>query len=149
MSDVQVPLVLCVGEMNPYGADPYFALYYLPREASGNRLRCILGLTDEDYMRYCARTNLCRGSWDLAAARLEAARLLEAAPEHCFLLLGARVRQAFAGPEPLRVASSGGRTLVGLHHPSGRCRKWTSEVVAELRVLLGRFVPAVPWGRNP
>ncbi len=144
---VQKPLVLCVGEMNPYGADPYFALYYLPRTASGNNLRRILGLSDEAYMTYCARTNLCRGRWDLSKAREEAARLTLADPVPVFLLLGVRVRDAFNGPAAFGVSSVCGKTLVGLPHPSRRCRVWYDEAqIVRARGLLRAHAPGVPWG---
>ena len=55
--------VLLVGEVNPYGADPRMALYHLPRGASGDRLREILGLDDATYIRRLSRVNLCTGRW--------------------------------------------------------------------------------------
>ena len=38
--------ILLVGEANPYGEDPKYALFPQPRRAAGNRLRLIFGLTD-------------------------------------------------------------------------------------------------------
>ena len=66
--------VLLVGEANPYGGDPEMALYHLPRGASGDRLREILGLRDATY-EAIPKANLCPQEWDLREARGRAERL--------------------------------------------------------------------------
>jgi hypothetical protein len=38
--------IVLVGESNPYGADPYYALYPAPDGSAGHRLCClVLGMT--------------------------------------------------------------------------------------------------------
>ena len=98
LNDPSLPLL--VGESNPYGADPHFALYPFPESASGGRLAAILGMDAEQYLRPFDRVNLCtqnlrhwrQGSreWDAAAARRRAERL----PHEARVLLGAKVARA-------------------------------------------------------
>jgi hypothetical protein len=122
--------VLVVGELNPYGADPRAALYHLPRGASGDRLRVLLGLSDSAYARRLAKVNLCTGRWDIHAARARAAYLLDTSREEVIVLLGARVRDAFhRGPDffnttTYHMPGFDDRILLGLPHPSGRCLVW-------------------------
>jgi len=118
--------VLFVGESNPYGIDQRFALYHLPRHASGNRLREHLGLTDVQYARI-DKVNLCKGDWSLLAARVEAKRLLGLGQYEVFVLLGRKVRAAFEGPAPFSAwyrLNEIGWDLIGLPHPSGLNRQW-------------------------
>lgn len=120
---MSVPRVLVVGEVNPYGSDPSMALYHLPREASGNRLRVILGMTDHDYSYTLDKKNLCIGRWDNGVAQREAHRTLSYSHE-VMVLLGSKVRGAFNGPPPFTISGRRGKLLVGLPHPSGLCRVW-------------------------
>jgi hypothetical protein len=92
-----VSRLVLVGESNPYG-DEGFALYYLPRNASGNRLREILGLSDDAY-EAIARVNLCPGRWSTPKGREAAARLCELYT--VVVGLGATVRAAFRGAAPV------------------------------------------------
>lgn len=139
--------LVIVGESNPYGG-PDLALYHLPREASGNRLREHLGLTDAAYAAI-PKVNLCAGPWRLATAR---ARAMELILEYDVLvLLGVKVRQAFGGP-PLWEAHKTpfGRVLLALPHPSGLNRAWNEHRArARARVLVRRHAPWVPWGEVP
>lgn len=140
------PRVLVVGEVNPYGVDPKFALYPRPRHASGNRLRAIMGLTDTAYMKFLDRANLCAGKWSAPAAR-RAAEDLVLLPYDVLILLGAKVRGAFDGPAPFKQFVSMEYRLVGLPHPSGRCRTWSDPGAAErAREVLAKAAPWVPWG---
>jgi len=141
------PVVLVVGELNPFGADPRLALYHLPRTSSGNHLRLIMGLSDADYLRL-ARVNLCEGRWDAERARREAARLQSrAAPGSALVLLGARVASAFRVPTPFRVSRADGVHVLSLPHPSGRCRTWNDpSAVGRARDLLRVVAPWVAWG---
>ena len=111
---------LLVGEVNPYGADPAFALYPYPRGASGDRLREILGLTTAEYLRRFDRANLCSRKWDAAAARGRATDLLGERPGGTFVLLGVKVQSAF-GVDRTREPHA---TFITLPHPSGRSRAW-------------------------
>lgn len=112
-----------VGELNPYGADPFFALYHLPRNASGNRLREILGLSDVEYSTI-TKVNLCTGKWSMPKARQEAADLLLTQFGGAIVALGSKVRDAFGGPAFFETQQRAGTTLISLPHPSGLNRMW-------------------------
>jgi uracil-DNA glycosylase len=156
--------VLLLGELNPRGADPRAALYHQPPGCSGDRLRHILGLSTYSYLRL-GRANLCDGRWDPAAARTRYESIVTGAvnpstPTRTIVLLGARVRGITRGPAPFRVESfttsqaiTAGHArkcfLVGLPHPSGRCRTWSKPgTVDEARRLLRQVAPEVPWGET-
>jgi len=119
-----------IGEMNPYGADPKFALYPLPENASGGRLAKILGLNRTWYMRaWERRINLCVGKWSMKAARLAAKDVQRESLDSgaTLVLLGAKVTQAFGFDfEPFTKLASpvGPREFVILPHPSGLSRLW-------------------------
>ena len=99
------PTILAVGEVNPYGSRPGLALWCEPRRASGDRLRRIMGLTDEQYLEHVARVNLCDGGrWDAEVARGRFNAVDRTAYE-VVVLLGARVRAALRGPPPFEVRS--------------------------------------------
>lgn len=164
---------MLVGESNPYGSSPEFALYCWPESSSGHRLRCILGVPEERYLAF-RRMNLCAGSWHRAAAIRSAARLYDdlAAwtdpPGTLVLLLGVRVSAAFGAvtvasragisrPRPLDRWEVGSDATsracwVSLPHPSGLCRAWgagmwrTGGTVQRTRDLLREVAPHVPWG---
>ena len=131
--------VTIVGELNPYGADPAYALYPLPEGASGARLRDVLGLTTLGYLGTYARANLCVGRWSIVAAREAAVAILR--ERRGVILLGRRVAAAFglARHPPfslvsIPVAGSGSMrivTLALLPHPSGRCREWDAPRAVE------------------
>lgn len=139
--------VLFVGEMNPYGTKPEFALYHLPREAAGNRLREILGLSDADYEKL-AKVNLCVGKWTNAVARQKGQELLRHSDYKVIVGLGEKVRWALGGPEPfLLVSVASGLTVVTLPHPSGRCRTWNRPDSRQLaRQVMRAAAPNLPWG---
>jgi hypothetical protein len=165
-----VSRVLLVGEANPYGGDPEMALYHLPRGASGDRLREILGLRDATY-EAIPKANLCPQEWDLREARGRAERLFYG-PSDVLVLLGARVRLAFGAPGneglfaserrttlerrgyagapiPEAPAAPGEKILVYLPHPSGRNPIWNNpEARARARSLLNGVAPWVPWGEE-
>jgi hypothetical protein len=124
---------LLVGELNPYGADPKFALYPFPRGAAGDRLcRLIMGLSGGEYMARFDRVNLCAGRWSVRDARAMANRLSREAEERpAIVLLGRKVSDAFGIEyEPFTVkrgrerAGAWRTTVVVLPHPSGLCRTW-------------------------
>ncbi len=146
--------MLLVGEVNPLGARPRFALYHLPRGRAGDRLRAILGLSDVDYDSLLDKVNLCTGAWSLPAARQRAAEIraeVAWAGWKLLVLLGARVRQAFGGPAPFEHGRDPlGCTWLGLPHPSGRCLLWNDRAnVARARAILMELVPAgIPWGKG-
>ncbi len=123
---------LLVGEANPYGADPEFALYPAPDGSAGHRLCTkILGLHRKDYLERYDRVNLCATKWSVKEARARA-QALSAANEHdVFVLFGAKVTSAFLSGKwaPFRTVSYGWPpgskgTFVVLPHPSGLSRGW-------------------------
>lgn len=143
---------LLVGEDNPYGSDPRYALYPEPRNSAGGRLcRDIMQLSVKDYIRGFERVNLCAGKWSMTEAR-ESARLVKMRPEIplAYVLLGAKVCAAWGvAYEPFRVSPSGlGCLQVILPHPSGRNRAWNeSGAAARARRALEEagVLPLPPW----
>ena len=134
---------LLVGECNPYGGRPMFALYPYPDRSSGARLAHILGLTRKNYLLRFERTNLCVDRWSIRAARLAADSILAKRPV-CpievtpIILLGSKVCQAFGvAYEPF----CGIRNFRMLPHPSGRNRIWNDPRAAErARALLEEWL---------
>jgi len=119
---------LLVGELNPYGIDPQWALYPLPENASGGRLRKILQMSIPQYIGTFDRKNLCYGKWSNPEARAEA-RVIQASKDHeIIILLGSKVCQAFG--VQYKPFERLGRYLV-LPHPSGRCLAWNDPTSAE------------------
>ncbi len=111
---------LLVGELNPYGADPRYALFPYPERSAGGRLcHKILATHRADYLRSFDRVNLCTGKWTVAAAR-ERATELRCAPRPT-ILLGVKVCNAFGVAfHPFEVVDG----YLVLPHPSGLCRLW-------------------------
>lgn len=148
-----------VGELNPYGADHFFALYCEPPTSSGGRLqRRVMALPKRQYLSF-PRYNLCAGTWSLRAARVEAQRLRVESHGHQFVLLGTKVCRAFDVayvPFTVDVAppdtDAEGRALpelpyVVLPHPSGLCRAWNEPGAFErARAVLQEAFPRVPFG---
>lgn len=147
--------IALVGESNPYGSDPDFALYCYPPGCAGYRLRRILGLPQHQYLSL-HRKNLCDGDWSKESAKQRALELLDPhAPWRVMVLLGRKVTETFE-----RVALDGaplvpfstrpcclGRTLVSLPHPSGRnARAWSPALQARARQILHELAPELPWG---
>lgn len=124
---------LLVGEANPYGGDPYYALYPLPENASGGRLARILGLSDQRYLDAFDRRNLCPMEWNMKDARANAAAIL-ASERTAVILLGAKVAKAFG----LDYAPfTRHQRLLILPHPSGLNRIWNMRgSVARARELV-------------
>lgn len=153
--------VVLVGELNPYGGDPRYALFDQPTNSAGWRLRTrILQVERRTYFGF-KRHNLCVGRWSNDDAQREAARLyLEVYDsrrvEATFVLLGKKVAAAFGhravDPFTRDVAhpSDEPGRLVFLPHPSGRCFVWNDPASYEraLTVLRAAF-PDVPWGEAP
>jgi len=123
---------LLIGESNPYGADPYYALYPNPKNSAGYRLcHLIMGLDTDEYLREYRRVNLCCRAWSVREAREHAARLVRefrstSALEHVVLvLLGSKVTQAFGIRfEPFTTTTDHNLIFVQLPHPSGLSRLW-------------------------
>lgn len=155
MTDSKTGRVLLVGENNPYGSEPEFALYCYPPGCAGYRLRRILGLPQHQYLAL-HRTNLCIGDWSKGHAKARALELLSPhAPWQVMVLLGRKVTEVFEkvalDDVPLVAFSSRsccpGVTLVSLPHPSGRnAALWNPKARARAREILRELVPELPWG---
>lgn len=140
--------VLLVGESNPYGSDPRFALYPAPPGCAGARLCAILGLTDGEYLRTFDRCNLLVGrEWPIAAARRAASDLTA----EYRILLGARVAAAHGLTfEPFCNVQDNGWRGVILPHPSGRSRLWNywPQAQARARALVLDLVEVARLGEK-
>jgi hypothetical protein len=167
--------VVIVGESNPYGASPEFALHCWPTSCAGHRLRRILGVAEERYLAF-RRLNLCEGPWRRRDATRSASRLYDelplytGSPRVLVLLLGVQVSAAFsaftvasragiARPRALDRWEVGSDALdrarwLSIPHPSGLCRVWGAGMwsaggaVQRTRDLLRQIAPHVPWGED-
>jgi hypothetical protein len=140
--------VVLVGEANPYGADPDYALFPAPDGCAGHRLCVlILGMRRREYLDTFERVNLCPNRWAMKEARQHAQKLWVQPKK--FILLGAKVARAWEiDPFEPFTFHDGGTTLV-LPHPSGLCRLWyepgayerarscVAELAPEIAHLLG------------
>ena len=162
---VKASRVLVVGELNPYGAQEWAALYPYPEGSSGDRLRRMMGLSVQAY-KQLGRANLCIGIWSTSSAVVRCSALVNlyvkasvdltaasnAVPKVdvpvAVVLLGAKVRDVFRGPSEFEVRYDlAGIRMVGLPHPSGRCRAWNTPGAAQrTRDLLREAAPWIPWG---
>lgn len=137
--------LVLVGELNPYGADPRYALYDEPVHSAGGRLRRkILGLPRRVYFTL-DRYNLCVGRWSAPAARAKVGEILQAHPEAQIAMLGRKVATAF-GCQEVPPYTRHGR-LLAIPHPSGLCREWGKpDAVSRVRTLLAEACPDIPFG---
>ena len=134
MSGLVKPLL--IGEANPYGSNPSYAIYPDPPGCAGYRLcHKVMGIGEDDYLARFDRVNLCAGKWSGREASTRASALWCERRAGVFVLLGARVSRAFQWPfEPFKVRSfswaprdmggSPGVLVVTLPHPSGLSRAW-------------------------
>lgn len=132
---------LLVGEANPYGGDPSFALYPDPPGCAGHRLcHKIMGLDQDEYLERFERVNLCPTAWSMRTARQRAGDLARASSDRTLVLFGAKVAAAFdlqfepfekfgavrprAGADRPLSAQDWVPHFVVLPHPSGLSRAW-------------------------
>ena len=147
--------VLILGEDNPYGSDPQFALYCYPPGCAGYRLRRILGLPQHQYLAL-HRKNLCDGAWSKDRAKARALELLDPqASWNVMVLLGRKVTETFekVALDDVRLEPFASRTccpgmtLVSLPHPSGRnAGSWSGQAPMRARQILRELAPEVAWG---
>ncbi len=139
-----------IGEANPYGAHPRYALGDEPATSAGGRLRRkILGVRSATYLA-CERLNLCPTVWNREQARVRAARLLDTRSGEVLILLGRKVADAFGLSD---VPAFGTRQLIGgpkcvvLPHPSGRnAAMWSAEGIRRARTAIRAACPEFPLG---
>ena len=121
---------LLVGEANPYGGDPEFALWPVPKGCAGERLcRKVMGLDEEVYLARFDRVNLCPRKWSREVAEAKAQEIQWERAGHVIVLLGAKVTRAFGlAFDPFarvnRVVHTEISKYVILPHPSGLSRSW-------------------------
>jgi len=153
VSEQEVCRVVLIGEANPYGSAPEFALYCYPPGCAGYRLRRILGLPQHKYLAI-HRTNLCPTDWSTREARRRAQLLVAdpSAPWRVLVMLGRKVADAFGYEKPFFTHDVATRTdgemhLVSLPHPSGRNTVWNDgRLVTRAREILRELAPELPWG---
>lgn len=145
--------VWLIGENNPYGPDPRFALYCEPPHSAGGRLRrLILGMTERDYLRSFERRNLlAQDRWSAPAARAAAAALrAQMTAEDRVILFGRRVFDAWSAAQWWRwrpfeaylMDSAPHEQVLALPHPSGLSRAWNEPgAFLRARQAVGDFVP--------
>lgn len=116
--------ILLVGESNPYGSNPDFALYPYPDNSAGHRLCTrVLNMSRAAYLKEFDRTNLCAGKWSMKEARDSAAKLRLS--RIGIVALGSKVSRAFGLKfEPFKLVESSGVFFAVLPHPSGLNRIW-------------------------
>ena len=147
--------VLLVGEANPYGGDPHFALYPSPDGCAGHRLCClVMGLARVEYLERFDRVNLCPREWSARQAR-ERARELWGEAVHvrrpAVVLLGRKVASCFQSerrgvPPPFTWTSDTTHiNVVYLPHPSGLCREWNAPGAFERARAVLREAEVLPW----
>ena len=134
---------ILVGELNPYGTDPRYALYPHPANSAGARLQSkILGLPRLAYLKSFHRANLCLGTWSAPSARKVARTILDKYGR--VVLLGAKVCAAFEvefRPFTTIVHGETGQAICVLPHPSGRCLIWNEpDAVGRARRALAQHV---------
>lgn len=97
--DVSCARILLVGEDNPYGADPRYALFHKPVGSAGHRLQSkVMGVRARSSYLSMWRTNLCARRWSIEEAEDRASLLLDgigACPWTRIILLGSKVLSAF------------------------------------------------------
>ena len=150
MDNRAVPLL--VGEMNPYGADPHYALFCEPENSAGGRLcRLVCALRRPTYLAI-NRTNLCSHRWIKEEARRRAGLMMACEKWNVIIMLGRKVSGAFGyrGDPFTKVDLPDYQlTLVSLPHPSGRCLAWNVPGAFDrARELLRESCPDVPWGET-
>lgn len=140
MTTPESPRITLVGEDNPFGSNPQFALYPAPEGCAGERLCCdILGMWRKDYLRVFNRVNLCSGKWSIKQARVRAAELRSVGGK--FILFGAKVCSAWPTPFNRFEMSSEGTVLI-LPHPSGRNLLWNEAgMIERAREVVAFFEP--------
>ena len=134
-----MPLPIFVGEVNPYGGNPDYALFPYPQGSAGHILKSRIVRIPGGYYCELGRVNLCEGRWSLKEARARAEELLltrhlqhfgkrtvwgdESVPG-VLVLLGVKVCSAFRVPfAPFDLRNG----MVILPHPSGLNRMWSAD----------------------
>lgn len=137
--------VVLVGELNPYGVEARYALYDMPVNSAGWRLRTkILQLKRTSYHKLI-KHNLCVGVWDAAAASIRAQEILSQHSGAMFILLGRKVTIAFRLDAVPPFSAQG--SFIVLPHPSGLCRDWNVEGAYDRAfTLIKTHCPHVQWG---
>lgn len=136
------PKPILVGEQNPYGRDPYYALYPAPDGCAGHRLCCrVLDMRRHVYLETFGRVNLCDGPWSIYEARDRAEELRQLGLRK-IIVLGLKVATAFG--VKYRPFEQAGKSILILPHPSGRCRTWIKPgAFRRAREAVAAFLPEI------
>lgn len=130
-----------VGMNNPYGTDPRYALYPLPRRATGHRLYEMLcdavpEATMRDYVDRFDRRNLLFGAWSDARAGESAPALWRSLAGRRVCVLGAKLRDLLPVSPPngwplglWLTEYPGATSYAWLPHPSGLNRAYNDPSV--------------------
>lgn len=140
---------ILVGESNPFGSDPYFALYPAPEGSAGWRLAQEIFRFQfrKTYLESFERMNLIQlppnANWSAPAAREAAARLEPLWVGRRVVLLGTRVCAAFGFPNvpPFTSKRRYEVDYFFLPHPSGRNRIWNDPAsIEKARAMLPQIL---------
>ena len=148
MDSIPLHRLVLVGEANPYGAAPRYALYDEPAQSAGARLRRkLLGVHRRTYFgERVVRLNLCPRAWNRAQAQDRARQILQEHAADVVVMLGRKVAEAFLllDMPPFSTRQLiGGPLMVSLAHPSGLCREWSKPGSVER--ARGAIRGACPW----
>ena len=120
-----------VGMNNPYGIDLKYALYPLPRHATGHRIYEMLwqavpeDISMSSYAHAFDRRNLQTGPWVQGAARVCAMALRPELRGRTVVLFGTKVRDAFLAKSLATVHLCGSVALEHLEHESSTSPSFT------------------------
>lgn len=140
--------ILIIGELNPYGGNPDFAMYPSPARSAGHNLCCkIMGMKEDDYLELFDRANLCTFEYKKKEARKKALELRGKYDR--MILLGKKVTSAFdlefvsfCGQRVIYQEGEPEKRFLVLPHPSGRNTIWNwPESIDRARAALIGFMP--------
>lgn len=133
-----------VGEVNPYGPDPYYPMHPSPEGSAGHRLATtILGIGVDAYLARFERRNLSTGDWYMQLARMNAVEVRRRFSR--IIACGVRVAAAFELPTtPFRLHDLLSCRVLVIPHPSGLCRVWNDLGAADrARAMVAELCPEV------
>jgi hypothetical protein len=148
---------LLLGEANPYGGDPRYALYPEPEGSSGWRLcHMVMGLRSQTYLDWFVRDNVFAtppAKWSIPAARRAAREVLARTfgnygNDRVVVVLGRKVAAACGVDVGTRDVQEGdGYRFLFLPHPSALNREWRDPNEARrCREFLADHLHGIPFG---
>jgi uracil DNA glycosylase superfamily protein len=148
---------LLLGEANPHGSNPRYALYPEPVGCSGWRLcHLVMGLRSQTYLDWFIRANVFPSPperWSRRAARLAAREVLAQQfgnyrNDRIVVVLGRKVAAACGVDVGTRdYQESDGYKFLFLPHPSSLNREWMiPHEPSRCREFLSNHMPNIPFG---